>query len=111
MEWEIVDEAAARIASPRGEIDHKTADAFEENLLPALSEAPGNTLILDMSQVTYMSSVGLRVIMLAVKQTKSSGTKFSVCGLNPTLAEIFHITRFGKIVTIHENLEAARAAG
>ncbi len=110
MNWTENDTDTGRIASPSGDIDHTSADAFKQKLLPALSDVPNNRFVLDLSAVAYMSSVGLRVIMLAVKQAKADGVKLAVCGLNETLAEIFQITRFDKIIAIHPDADAALTA-
>lgn len=110
MKWNSSDTEGARIAAPSGDIDHSSAEAFKAALLPVLDDPPKGRLILDLSRVGYMSSVGLRVIMLAVKHTKANGTVFAVAGLNDTLTEIFQITRFDKILDIYPDLDAALAS-
>ncbi|MEQ9489522.1 MAG: STAS domain-containing protein [Alphaproteobacteria bacterium] len=99
------------VITPKGAIDHNTAAAFEVSLLPAIEEA-GNTsgVVIDMDGVDYMSSVGLRVLMLAAKAAKQGATPISVCRLGDTLSEIFQISRFDKLFTIHDGLDEAIAA-
>lgn len=98
------------VARPIGDIDHATADTFKESLLPALESSKGSRFVLDLQDVAYMSSVGLRVIMIAVKQAKADGTEMVAAGLNETLTEIFQITRFDKILDIFPSVDAALAA-
>lgn len=95
-----------------GAIDHGSAEAFEQALIPLLgSLPPGSRLVLDLSGVDYMSSVGLRVLMLAAKQSKGQSLAISVAGLQPALREIFQISRFDKLYAVHDDVAAALAAG
>jgi len=99
------------VIAPKGAIDHNTAAAFEVSLLPAIDEAGSTSgVIIDMDGVDYMSSVGLRVLMLAAKAAKQGSTPISVCCLGETLAEIFQISRFDKLFTVHGGLDDAIAA-
>jgi len=63
--------------------------------------------------VEYISSVGLRVLMLASKQSKAQGCTLAVCGLQPVVREIFAISRFDLVLqvfpTLHETLAALSA--
>ena len=55
------------VATPAGRLDHSAADAFEHALLPLAQDATSTALIVDFGKVDYISSVGLRVLMLAAK--------------------------------------------
>ena len=94
-----------------GAIDHGSAGDFERSLLPLLVEAaPGSRVVMDLAGVDYMSSVGLRVLMLAAKQGKASSLAISVAGLQPSLREIFQISRFDKLYAVHDTVQGALAA-
>lgn len=94
-----------------GAIDHASAGEFERVLLPLLgAAAPGSRVVLDLGGVDYMSSVGLRVLMLAAKQGRSSSLAISVAGLQPALREIFQISRFDKLYAVHDTVQGALAA-
>ena len=57
-----------------------------------------------------MSSVGLRVLMLAVKQCNKEGGEVVICGLQSIMVEIFEISRFDKIFKVFDStLDALRA--
>lgn len=95
-----------------GSIDHAGAPAFEQAVLPPLAGlGSGARVVLDLSGVDYMSSVGLRVLMLAAKAGRTGALAISVAGLQPALREIFQISRFDKVFALHDNLAAALAAG
>ncbi|NKB57132.1 MAG: anti-sigma factor antagonist [Alphaproteobacteria bacterium] len=108
----IIDEAnygSTLVLYPDGRLDQDTADAFQERLLQAVS-AGKEAVIVDFSKIPYISSVGLRAIMIAAKQSKSDGVSLSVAALTPTVNEIFEISRFNYVVTIFESLRDAITA-
>ena len=63
----------AVLMAPRGRIDHASAEDFALALKPYLEDcrATAAPCVLDMAEVDYISSVGLRVLMLASKQVKA----------------------------------------
>jgi anti-sigma B factor antagonist/stage II sporulation protein AA (anti-sigma F factor antagonist) len=83
------------VVSPRGRIDHASAEAFKTALGPYLAESgPGRPLVLDLAGVEYIASVGLRVLMLASRQTRAQGGTIVVAALQPLVREIFEISKF-----------------
>jgi anti-anti-sigma factor len=101
--------ADTTVATPAGRIDHRSAVELEAALLPLLAQAGERkgALVLDFSGVDYISSVGLRVLMIAAKQMRSAEAKFSVAALQSVVAEIISISRFDKILVVHATLEDA----
>ena len=99
----------AVVVSASGPIDHATAGSFEAAVMPALedAQAQGQGLVFDLSGVDYMSSVGLRVLMLVAKAAKTKQTPVAVASLQPSLAEIFQISRFDKIFNVYGDVQAA----
>jgi anti-sigma B factor antagonist len=61
----------------KGRIDSNNADILKEKLENALA-AGHKTIILDMYQVNYLSSIGIRVILNVYKQAKKDGKKFNI---------------------------------
>ena len=96
---------------PQGRIDHATADDFRAALTPYLAScgAGGDRLVLDFSGVEYISSVGLRVLILASKQVKAQGGALAVCGLQPVVREIFEISRFNLVLDVFPTMREALA--
>jgi anti-sigma B factor antagonist/stage II sporulation protein AA (anti-sigma F factor antagonist) len=103
--------ADAVVLSPAGRIDHATAGAFEAALLAHLARcAPGQDgVVLDLSGVEYVASVGLRALMVASRQAKAQGGALLVAGLQPVVREIFEISRFTLILTTCPSVRAAVA--
>jgi anti-anti-sigma factor len=103
--------ADAVVLYPVGRIDHATADGLKAALTPYLAScaAGRDRLVLDLSGVEYISSVGLRVLMLASKQVKAQGGSLAVCGLGPVVREIFEISRFNLVLDVFPALREALA--
>ena len=67
-------------------------------------------LVLDLSGTEYMSSAGLRVLMLANNAAKGRGARIAVGGLRAVLAEIFAISRFNMVFPCHATVAEATAS-
>lgn len=102
----------ALVLSPVGRIDHSHADAFSLALAPHLRDCTGDSvpLVLDFSQVSYISSIGLRALMVAIKQVKPRGGRMVLAGLTPLVLEVFTISRFDLLFEIFPDRAAALVA-
>jgi anti-anti-sigma factor len=100
------------VLAPAGRIDMATADIFRERLIPLISSAAagGESVVLDFSGVDYISSAGLRVLMLAAKQARSANGRIAIAALQPLVNEIFQISRFDKVLACHGAVQDALAA-
>ena len=98
------------VLSPRGRIDHASAEAFKTVLAPHLAEsAPGRPIVLDLGAVDYIASVGLRVLMLASRQARAQGGTLAVAALQPLVKEIFEISKFTLVFPCFPTVAAALA--
>lgn len=80
-----------------GRMDTNSAPEFEKALNGALEGV--NTLLIDMEQLDYISSAGLRVL-LAMQKTMNRQGEMKVLHVNETVMEIFEITGLSDILTI-----------
>jgi anti-sigma B factor antagonist len=99
------------VATPFGRIDHTNAETLKQSLAPLVGK-PGTdnrALLLDFSRVEYISSVGLRVLMMAAKQARECGARIAVAALQPVVGEIFEISRFNHVLDIHPSVREAIA--
>jgi anti-anti-sigma factor len=96
---------------PTGRIDHATAESFKAALAPYLAvvAAGRDRAVIDLAGVEYISSVGLRVLMLASKQVKAQGGALAVADLQPVVREIFEISRFNLVLEVFPTLREALA--
>ncbi len=98
------------VATPTGRIDHAAAAAFEQALAPLLADPAVTGLVLDFAGVDYISSVGLRVLMIAAKQMRARKARIAVSALRSIVAEIFKISRFDAVVEVFPSLRLALGA-
>ncbi len=80
-----------------GRIDTLTAPELDKELSGEYSGL--NELVLDVSQVDYISSAGLRVLLLAQRTMNKQG-KMTVTGANQDIIDIFEATGFDDILTL-----------
>jgi anti-anti-sigma factor len=94
-----------------GRVDHANADSFRAALWPHLASCTGggDRLVLDLSGLEYISSAGLRVLMLASRDVKTRDGRLVVCGLQPIVKEIFEISRFNIVFNVLADRTAALA--
>ena len=97
------------VAVPVGQIDHANAQVLQRALEPILNDPPAgtNALVLDFSHVEYISSMGLRVLMMAAKQLRARSSRIAVAALRPVVKEIFDIARFGHVTEVFPSVRAA----
>jgi len=101
------------VLSPRGRVDHATAEALRAALAPHLARcAQGQDhVVLDFGGVDYISSAGLRVLMLAAKQAKAQGGFLAVAAVQPLVHEILEISKFTLVLrTLPSVRDAVTAA-
>ena len=96
------------VAAPVGRIDHTAAGEFEQALAPLLTESARGKggVVLDFAGVEYISSVGLRVLMIAARHMRGQGT-IAVAALQPAVAEIFAISRFDSVLDVVPSVRGA----
>lgn len=89
----------ALVLTPVGRVDNSTTDGLRSDLDTHVvtCRKGGDRLILDFSKVDYISSVGLRVLMLAAKKVREQEGTIVVAGLQPVVREIFEISRFNLV--------------
>ena len=95
------------VLGPAGRVDHLNSDEFLAAVEPHLAqcEAGGPALLFDLSDVEYMSSSGLRVLMLAAKQAKPRGGRVAVAAPQELVAEVLEISRFNLVFPIHASVD------
>jgi anti-anti-sigma factor len=91
---------------PEGRLDAETARIFEQRW-SAFVERGDRRFLLDLDKLSYVSSAGLRVLLIAAKQVRElSGTMFA-CRLNPRLEQIFTISGFTRLIPTRPTIDAA----
>jgi anti-sigma B factor antagonist/stage II sporulation protein AA (anti-sigma F factor antagonist) len=105
------------VLSPRGRIDHATAEDLKTALTPHLARCSRGQdhVVLDFAGVEYISSAGLRVLMLAAKQARAQNGFLAVAAVQPLVQEILEISKFTLVLrtlpSVRDAVAAASAAG
>ena len=97
------------IAKASGRIDGSNAREFQDALETFL-EGEVSSLVLDLEHLSYISSAGLRVILLVSKKLQRNSAQFGVCSLSVSISEVFQISGFDKIIRTHSTQADALSA-
>ena len=85
-----------------GKLDTQTSPAAQDKLL-ALIDGGAAKILIDLEELDYISSWGLRILLVAVKRLDASGGQLRVCNPNKTVQEIFEISGFVEILSVYAN--------
>ena len=86
-----------------GDIDGKTSPVVQEKIFPLFTT--NSKILLDMTQVSYMSSAGLRVLLTLYRQASANDSKLVLVGLSEEVADIMEITGFFNFFTTCKTVE------
>lgn len=96
------------VVVPVARVDSSTAKAFEAKVLQVVNTGVAR-IIIDFAELDYISSAGLRVVLVGAKMTRAP-RKFVLCGMKPHIREVFDVSGFAKILNIQADRAAATAA-
>lgn len=107
MGWSTRQTSDKLIGSQTGRIDENSWQQFLDNLLVAIAAAAAAKLafVLDLADVDYMSSRGLRVLTLARRESDSQQISFTLARPNHRVREILAISRYDKIFKIEDSID------
>lgn len=97
----------ATVLVPVARVDSATAKAFEGKVLQVVNSGSAK-IVVDFSELDYISSAGLRVVLVGAKMTRAP-RKFVLCGMKPHIREVFDVSGFAKILNIQADRAAALA--
>lgn len=92
MDIEISETQGVTVARLSGEINSRTAPTVQDGLLPLVQ--PGCKVVLDMRRVPYMSSAGLRTLLLLYRQIDNQNGRVVLTGLSETIRDTMSIIGF-----------------
>ena len=96
---------AVSIVHVAGKIDATTSEDLEDSLMDLLDK--GETkIILELENTDYISSAGLRVLVVITKHLYDSGF-FCLCNVSENVSEIIEMAGFNTFMNVYEDLETA----
>ena len=102
-------EDKALIVSVNGRMDAVTASDFENALTEFIGQG-NSSLVIDFSDLDYISSAGLRSILSTAKKMKGMEGKLFLANLKEVVKEVFDISGFSAIIPIYDSVETALEA-
>jgi anti-anti-sigma factor len=97
-----------QVLAPEGRIDTTTAGTLEARLGPLLAGAKPR-IVIDFSAVEYISSAGLRILLIAAKRVQGTGGGLVLCGMGDAVRQVFRLAGFVPLFTIRDTREDAVA--
>jgi anti-anti-sigma factor len=108
MNIDIRESGDVRILAFEGNLDTGTSPEAEARI-NELIDGGNNKLLVNFDQLNFISSSGLRVLLATAKKLGPAGGTLRICGLNPTVQEVFDISGFGTILDVSGTEEEALA--
>ncbi len=97
------------VLTPVGRLDAAGVRPLETELAEHLA-AGRIHLLVDMSKVLYVSSVGLRMFLTIMRSAQRKGGALKLCDLNPRVMDIFKLAGFDRVLHILSTCEEAESA-
>ncbi len=101
--------AGTVVVMPKGRIDATTSSDLEGTLREELKTG-GRFVVVDLSHVSYISSGGLRALLVVGKELRQQGGNLMLCCAQPGVTRVLRITGFAEILPLHKTREAALEA-
>lgn len=86
------------ILQPKGRVDTSTSPDLQKAVLGAFQSS--KHVVIDFEQVPYISSAGLRVLLIGQKTAASKGGEFRLTHVPPAIMTIFDTVGFSAVLTI-----------
>jgi anti-anti-sigma factor len=93
------------VLAPHGRIDTTTSPALDEAVRRTVDEG-ARALLIDFRGVDYISSAGLRVLLVLAKRMREVGGRVVLCGMGQPVRQVFQLAGFLPLFTIEPTREA-----
>jgi anti-anti-sigma factor len=92
-----------------GRLDSVSVDAVDQRL-GALAATPAGRIVIDLSQVSFLASIGIRTLLSAARALRKQGGKMALLSPQPAVEEVLRATAIESIIPVYSDLDAASAA-
>lgn len=110
MQVQLIRRKKNLIVRLKGELDHHTADIFRKSVRKELEKESNQNLILNVTNLTFMDSSGIGVILGRYKQVKDKGGQIVICGLDKHHQRIMQLGGLLKIIPVCSDENKALAS-
>ena len=98
------------VICPHGAINASNARDFQQEMVKAVLQNKGSSVLVNLEQVESLDSAGLMALVSSLKLAQSLGSRFSLCGVSPAIRIIFELTQLDRVFEIFENTTALKKA-
>lgn len=109
MEFKTKNEANAVIVSVSGRLDTVTAPEYEKQIR-ALIDSGNSCFVVDFAQLDYISSAGLRALLIMAKLLKAKTGQVCFANVNNNVRSVFEMSGFSALFMIENSVTEALAA-
>jgi anti-sigma B factor antagonist len=110
MQVDVRDDGGIVLIEPAGDIDGKTAPDFQEQMLAQVQ--PGARIVLSLARVPFMSSAGLRAMLLIYREAKAKDARLVLAEVNKDIRNSMSATGFLSFFVVRDSVQdAKREAG
>ena len=88
-----------KVLAFEGRLDTQTSPDAQQQLTRLIEEG-GTKMLVNLEKLDYISSAGLRILLIVAKQLKTADGELRVCGLNDVVKEVFDISGFDMILPV-----------
>lgn len=96
------------VTLPGEKLDAGNAKALKEELTAVLQ--PGAKLVFDLSQLRFVDSSGLGLLLSSLRQVHSTGGDLRLCGMQKAVRALFELVRMHRVFEIFATRDEARAS-
>ncbi len=98
------------VLRPAGRVTNDEAPTFQAKVTEAVEQSDAAQVVIDFAGLDYVSSGGLRAVAKGARLCRERNGQLMVAALTSVVEEIFAISRFHQVVTVHQTVADAVAA-
>ena len=97
------------VVTTSGRLSSAVAESFQDQLMAVLDGNPA-ALVVDFSELTFITSSGLRALIIAAKRGRKDGYLVHICAMTESIHEVFAVSGLLRIFLVHASLDEGLAA-
>lgn len=109
MEFVSRQEGAVTVVEIAGRLDSVTSPVCEQRIRE-LIDGGATSVVLDLGRLEYVSSAGLRVLLLTAKLLKARDGRLRIAGVQPEVRSVFDMSGFSTLLQVEQSVAAALAS-
>lgn len=106
MHLQEIEHPAAAIFQVKGRLDATSTPELEKKVLLSLEKGVRH-LVMDFSELEYINSAGLRILVMVYQRLNPRGGRVIICGVRDYIAEIFDISGYNRIFSMQSDMRVA----